>query len=138
MIGREHEEEYCCLLRPYLSPNFLLSYQGKFPEPKILIEFQEEVIIYYKEVALGFEFGSSTQITRNGSDNMKIYVGGNKQDYLINDLNKVSNEINTLTQNGFQIRTVTDSSLANYYVFLGRRKSYGELFPSSKSLVTTN
>jgi hypothetical protein len=126
MIGREHEEEYCCLLRPYLSPNFLLSCQGKFPEPKILIEFQEEV------------FGSSTQITRNGSDNMKIYVGGNKQDYLINDLNKVSNEINTLTQNGFQIRTVTDSSLANYYVFLGRRKSYGELFPSSKSLVTTN
>jgi len=125
----------------YLLGLLLTSCSGleeNLPEPKIITEFQEEVITYFKEVALGFEFGSASQITRNWSDNMKIYVGGDKRDYLIHELNKVSTEINALAQNGFQISIVTDSSSANFYIFLGTGESYGDLFPSSKKLVTSN
>ncbi len=108
------------------------------PASKTLTAFQEETITYFKEIALGFEFGSASAITRNWSENMKIYVGGDKRDYLLNEIEMVSNEINTLAENGFQISTVSDSSQSNFYIFFGTGEAYGNIFPSSKNLISSN
>lgn len=106
--------------------------------PSGLTAFQTETINYFKEIALGFEFGSSSEITRRWEVPMKIYVGGQKKPILISELNKVINEINELTDGGFSIAVVSDSSTSNYYLFLGSGEDYGRQFPSSQSQIGSN
>ena len=50
-----------------------------------LNEYDLEVISYFKEIALGFEFGTSSDITRKWCSDLKIFVGGD----ISNDLNMI-------------------------------------------------
>ena len=107
-------------------------------EPLSLTETQLETIAYFKEIALGFEFGGAAEITRRWETNMKIYVGGVKKPLLINELYKVIYEVNELASTGFMMSVVEDSSQSNYYLYLGSGKEYGILFPSSQSQINSN
>ena len=42
-----------------------------------LNEYDLEVISYFKEIALGFEHGEVSEITRKWNSTMKIFIGGN-------------------------------------------------------------
>ena len=44
-----------------------------------LSEYQIETISYFKEIALGFEFGNASNITRKWSSELKIFVKGKPQ-----------------------------------------------------------
>jgi hypothetical protein len=107
-------------------------------EPSGLTKFQEEAIVYFKEIALGFEFGGAAEITRRWENDMKIYVGGEKKPLLINELNKVIYDVNEIASNGFRITVVKDSTKSNYYLFLGSGKDYGLLYPSSQAQIANN
>ncbi len=96
------------------------------------------VIDYFKDIALGFEFGSATEITRRWESNMKIYVGGNASSELVLELDKIIGEINELSTTGFMIETVIDSLDSNYYIFFGSGSSYADIFPSQSSNVESN
>ena len=48
------------------------------PERKGLTAYDESVIEYFNEIALGFEFGGASEVTRKWKNDMKIFVGGNK------------------------------------------------------------
>ena len=41
-----------------------------------LDEYDLEVISYFKDIALGFEYGTSSEITRKWCSDLKIFVGG--------------------------------------------------------------
>ncbi|AWV97725.1 hypothetical protein [Arcticibacterium luteifluviistationis] len=107
-------------------------------KPTVLSDFEKETISYFKEIALGFEYGNNSEITRKWDTEMKIFVGGEKKDYLINELNTVVSEINALSTDGFYISVTTDSLLSNYYIFLGSGNDYGSKFPGSKDLINNN
>lgn len=47
------------------------------------------VIDYFKNVALGFEFGDASRITRKWNSELKIFVGGEPTDELIDELEKI-------------------------------------------------
>ncbi|MDN5202035.1 DUF2927 domain-containing protein [Fulvivirgaceae bacterium BMA10] len=127
-----------------LSPVFLflgfifLSCSKDEPVELEFSEHQETVISYFKEIALGFEFGNASKITRKWKTNMQIFVGGEKNQSLMNELNAIITEINDLASDGFTMSITQDSLNSNYYIFFGSSTDYGKLFPSSASLAESN
>lgn len=96
------------------------------------------VIDYFKEIALGFEFGSASKITRRWATNMKIFVGGTASSELLLELDDIISEINTLSTNGHTIEIVNDTLQSNYYIYFGSGSSYADIFPSQSSNVVSN
>lgn len=103
-----------------------------------LSNYDESVIEYFNEVALGFEFGGGSEITRKWKNEMRIFVGGDKRPSLMNELNSIISEVTMLATDGFTMRIVADSSEMNYYVFFGSAKDYAKIYPSQAGLVTDN
>ncbi len=107
------------------------------PTPE-LSDYNLGVISYFKNIALGFEFGTASAITRKWSSEMKVFVGGNSTNELIAELENIKTEINDLATDGFKIEIVNDSIQSNYYVFFGSGVDYANIFPSQSNLVSAN
>jgi hypothetical protein len=103
-----------------------------------LTEYQTDVIDYFKEIALGFEFGNASRITRRWSNDMKIFVGGSPTPELLTELDIIVDDIMSLTTTSFSIEMVSDSAQSNYYIYFGSGNSYSEIFPSLAGLVDSN
>ena len=103
-----------------------------------LDEYDLEVISYFKDIALGFEYGTSSEITRKWCSDLKIFVGGDISNDLNVELNKIVNEIRSLATDNFSIQIVNDSSQSNYYIFLGSGEEYSKIFPSQVNYVDSN
>ena len=54
-----------------------------------LSEYEIEVIEYFKEIALGFEFGNASSITRKWNSDLKIFVGGAPNAQLLDELERI-------------------------------------------------
>lgn len=105
-----------------------------------LSEDQQNVIEYFKEVSLGFEFGNAPEITRKWNQDILIYVDGEQNQMLRDELNKVVAELNNLMiQENIKISITADSTdQVNYYVFFGPGDEYAELEPSARGYVESN
>jgi len=108
------------------------------PERHGLTAYDESVIEYFNEIALGFEFGSASEVTRKWKNDMKIFVGGTKTPIMMDELQRVIQEINALATDGFSASVVTDSLESNFYIFLGSGGDYAKKFPSVLNLVLSN
>ena len=73
-----------------------------------LDEYDLEVISYFKEIALGFEFGSSSKITRKWCSDLKVYFGGENNSILTDELDKIITEISSLSTDNFTIEILSD------------------------------
>ena len=107
------------------------------PEPE-LSEYQIDVIDYFKAVALGFEFGNASRITRKWNSDMNIFTEGEPSTELMNELNEIILEINDLATDGFQINIVDQSSQSNYHIFFGTGTEYAQSYPSQTNFVDAN
>lgn len=103
-----------------------------------LTEYNSSVVDYFKDVALGFEFGDVSEITRRWTSDMRIFVGGSPTPELLSELDIIINEINDLSTTGFTIEVVDDTLQSNYYIYFGSGSSYAEIFPSQSNLVAAN
>ncbi|QKX03468.1 DUF2927 domain-containing protein [Aquimarina sp. TRL1] len=103
-----------------------------------LSEYEVSLIDYFKSIALGFEFGNASKITRKWENELNIYIGGNPTSEILNELETVKGEINELATDGFSMNIVNDSLQSNYYIFFGSGDTYASLFPSQSNLVTSN
>ena len=103
-----------------------------------LDEYDLEVISYFKEIALGFEFGSSSKITRKWCSDLKVFIGGETNSILLEELDNIISEISSLSTDNFNMEIVSDSSLSNYYIFFGKGDNYANIFPSASSYVNNN
>ena len=103
-----------------------------------LDEYDLEVISYFKDIALGFEYGTSSEITRKWCSDLKIFVGGDITNDLNVELNNIVNEIRSLVTDNFSIQIVNDSSQSNYYIFFGSGDEYSKIFPSQANYVDSN
>ncbi len=111
--------------------------EGGLPESE-LSEYQINVIDYFKEIALGFEFGNASKITRKWTSELNVFVGGEPNSELIGELESIKTEINGLATDGFKMNIVNDSLQSNYYIFLGTGADYAKIFPNQSSLVDSN
>ena len=103
-----------------------------------LTQYQIDVINYFKEIALGFEFGTASAITRKWKSPLKIYVGGKDSPALNLELNRIKEEINSLAKDGFKISVVNDSIASNYYIFFGSGQEYAQIYPNLANYVENN
>lgn len=108
-------------------------------EEEPISSYNESVIQYFKSVALGFEYGISTNITRKWLTPMKIFVGGDKDNaVLLQDLTSTITEINSLVTDGFSIEITTDSAASNCYIFFGSKEEFIDMFPDASSTMGNN
>ena len=103
-----------------------------------LTQYQIDVINYFKDIALGFEFGTASAITRKWKSPLKIFVGGKNNPALNLELNRIKDEINNLAKDGFKISIVNDSIASNYYIFFGSGKEYAQIYPNLVNYVENN
>ncbi|HEY3403397.1 MAG TPA: DUF2927 domain-containing protein [Ohtaekwangia sp.] len=104
-----------------------------------LTPYQSEVIAYFKEIALGFEYGSAPQIIYKWKSPMRVFVGGQKHNTILRDeLQKVIAEINQLATDGFFIEVTDDTLRSNCYIFLGSRTEFLERFPDAATSLGSN
>ena len=94
-----------------------------------LCEYEINVIDYFKKVALGFEFGTASSITRKWNSELKIYMGGEPNTVLSDELERIKSEINALVTDGFQLKIVNDSLQSKYFIFFGIRGSICPVIP---------
>lgn len=100
--------------------------------------FDISAIEYFKDVALGFEFGNASQITRKWKSDVKIFVDGDFSSDLETELNRIVTELNGLFSDGFSIEIVQDVSESNHFIFFGTGEDYAALYPSQANFVTNN
>ena len=107
------------------------------PEFK-LSKYEIDVIDYFKDIALGFEFGNASNITRKWNSGMKVFIGGEPSFELLAEFEKIRAEINKLSTDDFNVTVVSDSLQSNYYIFFGSGTKYAEMFPEESNLVNSN
>ena len=107
----------CCIVLAIAISIFLSSCDTEedIIAPK-LDEYDLEVISYFKEIALGFEFGFESKITRKWCSDLKVFIGGETNSILMEELDNIISEISSLSTDNFNIEIVSDSSLSNYYI----------------------
>ncbi len=104
-----------------------------------LTEDQQTAISYFKEIALGLEFGDAPKVTRKWTNDMKIFVGGNPSQELSQELDTIISDLNQLSQqSNVSISTVADSSSSNAYVFFGSHTDFAEQVPAAENNVDEN
>ena len=99
--------------------------------------YQNEVMDYFIDVALGFEFGNATKVTRKWKTEVKIFIGGDKTPEMLAELDRIIAELHELT-NQFTISITPDSSQSNYYLYLGPGTSFAERFPPASQNISAN
>jgi len=96
----------------------------------------DEAISYFNEICYGSEFNKTGKIHK-WSDDVKIYVVGDKRSYLIEELNNIVYELNNII-NPIDIKIVNNRADANYIIYLCSADEYVSAEPSVKNLVQTN
>lgn len=99
-------------------------------------QFSKEERDYFKEVAKKSEFTSDTGI-RRWNDDIRIYVVGDKVDYLMEELDKIIGELNEIIQ-PIDLKIVDEKSKANLTIYLTGSDEYVEIEPIAKKYVGSN
>lgn len=95
------------------------------------LRLPETTIDYFKEIALGFENGSSSEIVRKWKSTMKVYVDGNPDQQNISKLQRSIDDINELASDGFNVEIVASEGQSNCYIYFGSVQEYEALFPGT-------
>ncbi len=108
-------------------------------EAKQISAYQQTVIEYFKDIALGFELGSSPKVTRKWNTDVKIFVGGVPSDEMRDELSRIIGELNALTgEDDLSISVTQDTLQANAYVFFGSGEDFGKRVAWAASHVAAN
>lgn len=103
-----------------------------------LSDYQKDVVNYFNDITLGFEFGSASPITRKWSSKMRVFVSGDVTDEMQNELQKIIDELNELVTDGFSIELVDKQTSSNYHVFIGPSTAYANLYPEASNAIASN
>ncbi|HAS40970.1 MAG TPA: hypothetical protein DCS93_10840 [Microscillaceae bacterium] len=85
-------------------------------------KYSPQVKNYFKEIAIGSEYGRGKKIVKWTRD-MKIFVMGDKIPEMEQELDKIIKELNQLVR-PIRIQRVYNKSQANFYVFFGTVGQY--------------
>jgi hypothetical protein len=91
-----------------------------------------EVNAYFNEIVLKNEFNSTILSKPNKwNSDIKIYIKGDRKEYLVLELEKIISELNDLIET-INISIVSDSTQSNMPIFFGSMEEYNIIFPYSK------
>lgn len=117
----------------------LLSCEPHEEAPYIeLNQFQSIALNYFGEVALGFESGNVSEITRRWQGDIKLFVGGSYNERQLTELKSVISELNDLIAPTAEITVVQNQSQSDAYFHFGSAASYLALFPELSEALKGN
>jgi hypothetical protein len=117
---------------------FTLSSCGS-DDPEFPDTYRQDVISYFKDVALGFEFGDVPEVTRKWNTNMKLFIGGTPPQYLRDELDRIITELNGLTAaDGFSISITPDTTQCNAYAYFGTGTTFSEYYNAPPNDIRDN
>lgn len=111
------------------------------PEPSLesqLSDYQQDVVDYFVDIALGFEFGNAARIVRKWRSPMRIFVGGEGSDELISELDTILIELNELTGETFSVSRVNSLGESNYHIVFDDADAYASKYPEQADFVDSN
>lgn len=91
--------------------------------------YSDESVEYFKEIALGREFKSDSEVLKRWDKDMKIYVGGNTNEVLNSELERIVLELNNIID-PINIEIVSDSTSSNMYIYFGSYKDFSLIKPN--------
>ena len=100
-------------------------------------KYSDESVKYFNSIATKPEFSSEKFQPRRWRKDMKIYVKGDKPDYLMSELNKIVGELNDII-NTINIKVVNSESESNFVIFFGGQSGYNEMCSTSIGLTEHN
>lgn len=104
-----------------------------------LSEDQQIAVEYFKEIALGFEIGNASDVTRKWNTDVIIYVAGEENEVLLSELDEILDDLNQLIPDDeIELRLTDNESESNFYVFLGKGSEYADINPSAANFVNSN
>lgn len=104
-----------------------------------LSENQKKTIEYFKEIALGFEFGGGAEEIKKWDHEMIVFVGGEENETLRNELNTIISDLNGLiTADSVWVSITTDSTESNFYLYFGRGEDYAEIIEEAGEYIDEN
>lgn len=116
--------------------NFVDTNGGGGTETKNEIVVKErtaETKKYFNKIVLESEFGGQRETAFKWTVDLKIYVDGEKPEYLVEELKDIVSELNSMI-NPIELKIVSTKSEANYFVFFGSHEDfkakYDLIFPS--------
>jgi hypothetical protein len=90
--------------------------------------YDQETNEYFDEIVMYSEFSETRRSSPfRWTTDMKIYVDGEKPDYLMSELNKIVTELNDLID-PITIRVVNRKQDANYIIFFGTHIEFANLY----------
>lgn len=101
-------------------------------------EYKLEIISYFKDVALGFENGRSSNVTRKWDSPMKVFIDGDPSQRVYDQIERTLNNINELATDGFSAEIINDINSSNCYFFFGTRSDFIEKFPDALGQIGSN
>lgn len=118
--------------------HYMLNNQQVDDQTEIRFNTTSNTLNYFKEIALGFEFGTASEVTRKWIHPMHIYLDGTVTDDIQNELDRIIEELNSLFSDGFYIDTVENINDSNFIIFLGSGEVYSSRYNVSSSYTDTN
>jgi len=88
-------------------------------------EFSPEAKEYFKKVAYGHEFNRGNTSLKKWTQDVKIYIVGDKRDYLMSELGDIVSELNGLIST-INITIVDNESDANFFILFGSAQDYND------------
>jgi hypothetical protein len=85
--------------------------------------YSEETKRYFNEIALKTEFQGDRESVSIWTTDMKIFVDGEKPEYLMDELQKIVGELNDII-NPINIKIVTNKNESNYVVYFGSHTDF--------------
>lgn len=100
---------------------------------------QKAAIQYFKDIALGFEFGNSSEVTRKWAYDVRIFVAGEPTDILLNELEDVLSDLNNLIPDSeIQLSLTDESADSNMLLFFGEGEDFAQLDNRATNQVDSN
>jgi hypothetical protein len=90
-------------------------------------ERSSEVVEYFNEIALNNEFDGSRSSAYTWKTDMKIYVDGERPEYLMTELQKIVGELNDIID-PINIKIVSSPNQANYTIFVGSHTDFQDKY----------
>ena len=98
----------------------------------------QKTVDYFNEIVFNTEFDGKRENAFKWNKNMKIYVEGQKIDYLMVELNDIVSELNNII-NTIEIEIVKNPTEANMFIYFGSSYDFANYCPNvSRSLLTNN
>ena len=100
---------------------------------------QQAAIQYFKDIALGFEFGNSSEVTRKWAYDVRIFVAGEPSQVLLNELEDVLSDLNNLIPDTeIQLSLTDESADSNMLLFFGEGEDFVQLDSRAANQVDSN